>query len=70
MQRPFARIDCVEGDRQVAAGRYQHGVAQRAGDPLPVDRDDLETVTVQMHRVRHAAAVGEGDFDPLALAHP
>jgi hypothetical protein len=59
MNRPGARVIGIKGDDDTPAGRHQDGVAHRARKSLPVDFDNLEFMTVQMHRMRHTGLVHE-----------
>jgi len=47
-------------------GGHQDGVAHRTGEALAVDLDDLELVTVQVHRMGHPGAVDHDQLHPLA----
>ena len=69
MQRPFARVVRFKGDGHVPTWRNQHGVAHCARKAFAVDRDYLEVMPVQVHRMGHGGPIFECDLDPLACAH-
>jgi hypothetical protein len=69
MEGPAAGIAGVEGDGDGLHGRHQHGIPERAREPLAVDRHHLEAVPVQMHGVGHHRHVVQDQLHPLPGAH-
>ena len=67
MQSPLAGIDGVKGDRHAASCRHQHSVAHGAAQSFAVNSNDLEVVSVEMHRMRHRGPVDEGQLNAFAL---
>jgi hypothetical protein len=67
VEGPKSWIIGVKSDHDAPARWHQYGIAHGAGKALAVDLDDLEFVTVQVHRMRHAGLVDEDQLDPLAI---
>src|SRR5690625_138424 len=66
MQHPargFARVEC---DIDLRHRRHIYSVPEGARDRASVQPDDLEHMSVQMHRVAHHRYVMKGQHDPLA----
>jgi hypothetical protein len=55
-----ARIIGIEGDYDTSGRRDQNSIAHRTREALTVDLDNLELVTVQMHRMRHRMGKTQG----------
>src|SRR5262245_58761407 len=69
VERPSTRVVRIKGYSHTAhTWRDQHGVAHRALHRPAIDRDHLECMSVQMHRMRHHRAVDQFDLDALSLA--
>jgi len=68
VKRPDAEIGRIKGNGNFRARRDDNSIAQWSGNLLAVNLYDFEVVTVQMHRMGHAGAVGENDLHALASA--
>src|SRR6266404_1789351 len=53
VERPSSRVVGVERDSDTTHRHDQNGVANRALDRPAIDRDHLERMAMQMHRMRH-----------------
>jgi len=69
MKSPLAGIVGVEGDRNATTRRNPDRVTHSAGKTSAIDCNDLEMMTVQVHRVAHGGAVDDLDLDAFALCH-
>src|SRR5215475_4248696 len=69
VERPSARVVRIKGYSDTAhTRRDQYGVAHCALHRPAIDRDHLEYMAVQMHRMRHHRIVDQLDLDTLSLA--
>src|SRR5712672_2986500 len=65
---PSTRIVGVEGyPHPCAPGHDEHGITHGTLDTPAVDRDHLECMAVQMHRMRHHRSVNELKLHALPL---
>src|SRR4051794_29940556 len=67
MKGPGPRIVGIEGNHHAAVRGHQYRIADRTREPHPIDLDDLELVSVQMHRMRHRYPVDYDQLNPFAL---
>src|SRR6516225_5804320 len=61
------RVVGIKGYHHTPARGDQDGITYCPREALAVDLDDLELVTVQMHRMRHPGPVDHHQLDPFSV---
>ena len=68
MESPKTGIICVESYDYTLTWRNMNCIPQRSGEAPTVNVDDLKTMAMQMHRMRHHGSISHRYLNTLSFA--